>query len=514
MQNNVAKKDTRSIKIPPPEWKGRSWKVREIRDGGGLVIRHAPKGVVDAIGEKCLLLLQGEAAFPRPPRRANEPKICFTTMTARGRFDGEEGVKKYSILPCASNEEEEEEEEEEDEDDLDVSETLSSSVYQFNAGTPSSPDWVDYDRDGQACLSFFDSLFSYGPQSMREEGASFILHPDPSSSRGYATYIVHMEGEGREDSTACSMDQTNVSTGMTRGVRKVDRPLSPLDAYALSARKIERERKALKRTGKEGEGDGEGDGEADGGGKTGKSGGSNPLFDSFLTCPLSHQRFVAPVLASDGHTYDLDCIRRWIRQCKSERREIVSPLTKEVLSEDLLPNRWVFSLLQEGDRQDRQATPFSPSSNPSPSSNYFVVDLTSDQEDDKEEDDQEVNIQDESGEDDQEVDTDKEDGSDLWTGLSSLSRPSKRRRCLFPSSRPSSRPSSPSSHIPSSSPPPSSPPPSPSPSPSPLPSPLPSPPSFSLQDEYDYEDEDEGDDLHSQYPSDLTLLRQPFSSAG
>jgi hypothetical protein len=58
-----------------------------------------------------------------------------------------------------------------------------------------------------------------------------------------------------------------------------------------------------------------------------------------LMCPITQERFVDPVIASDGHTYERAAIQAWIRKNRT------SPLTRERLTNELRPNFTVKSLL-------------------------------------------------------------------------------------------------------------------------------------------------------------------------
>ncbi|MEW5312212.1 MAG: hypothetical protein WDW38_003859 [Sanguina aurantia] len=60
-----------------------------------------------------------------------------------------------------------------------------------------------------------------------------------------------------------------------------------------------------------------------------------------LCCPISHELFVDPVIAADGHTYERSAIVKWLAQ------KDTSPCTNEPLpSKRLVPNNLVRSLIQ------------------------------------------------------------------------------------------------------------------------------------------------------------------------
>ena len=54
------------------------------------------------------------------------------------------------------------------------------------------------------------------------------------------------------------------------------------------------------------------------------------IIQTNMICPISHQLFKHPVLASDGHFYERAGIKRWININQ------VSPLTREAISEDVV----------------------------------------------------------------------------------------------------------------------------------------------------------------------------------
>ena len=57
----------------------------------------------------------------------------------------------------------------------------------------------------------------------------------------------------------------------------------------------------------------------------------------------------APVIASDGNTYERDAISRWLGE------KLTSPLTREVMTRDLTPNRRIGELTKyyHANKQDR-----------------------------------------------------------------------------------------------------------------------------------------------------------------
>ena len=55
-----------------------------------------------------------------------------------------------------------------------------------------------------------------------------------------------------------------------------------------------------------------------------------------LTCPITLQECVYPVVASDGHTYERDALMRHMGKCGA-----VSPITREAISYHMFPNRSV-----------------------------------------------------------------------------------------------------------------------------------------------------------------------------
>jgi hypothetical protein len=63
-----------------------------------------------------------------------------------------------------------------------------------------------------------------------------------------------------------------------------------------------------------------------------QTGGSAQILYDSLTCPITHEIMIDPVIASDGYTYE----RRDITQVLNTTR--VSPMTRERLTTTLLPN--------------------------------------------------------------------------------------------------------------------------------------------------------------------------------
>lgn len=58
-------------------------------------------------------------------------------------------------------------------------------------------------------------------------------------------------------------------------------------------------------------------------------------------CPITVDVMVDPVLASDGHTYERDALRRW------RQRDVRSPITREVLDAAVVPNRALLSCIRQ-----------------------------------------------------------------------------------------------------------------------------------------------------------------------
>ncbi len=57
------------------------------------------------------------------------------------------------------------------------------------------------------------------------------------------------------------------------------------------------------------------------------------------TCPITHQRFIDPVVLSDGFTYERQAIVKWLKTNNT------SPLTRETVGQRLIPNRTLCQLL-------------------------------------------------------------------------------------------------------------------------------------------------------------------------
>ena len=72
-----------------------------------------------------------------------------------------------------------------------------------------------------------------------------------------------------------------------------------------------------------------------------------------LTCPISFELFVDPVVAADGNTYERAAIEAWFERGNGRGR---SPLTRELMkSQTLVPNR-IVKKLADAFREQQQAT--------------------------------------------------------------------------------------------------------------------------------------------------------------
>ena len=61
--------------------------------------------------------------------------------------------------------------------------------------------------------------------------------------------------------------------------------------------------------------------------------------DEYLQCPISHEIMTDPVVASDGHTYERNNIKEWLR------RDRVSPITNLPMDDWLTPNYAIKSII-------------------------------------------------------------------------------------------------------------------------------------------------------------------------
>ena len=72
-------------------------------------------------------------------------------------------------------------------------------------------------------------------------------------------------------------------------------------------------------------------------------------IDNLLECPITKSRFLDPVIAEDGHTYERQAIEQWLQREKS------SPITREAMSIDRLrPNYIIKQLLEIEKKAERQ----------------------------------------------------------------------------------------------------------------------------------------------------------------
>ena len=76
-------------------------------------------------------------------------------------------------------------------------------------------------------------------------------------------------------------------------------------------------------------------------------------IDILLQCPITRERFIDPVTADDGHTYERQAIERWLQEKKT------SPLTRQPISTtSLRPNNIVKQLLDLEKKGKRQSHKF------------------------------------------------------------------------------------------------------------------------------------------------------------
>ena len=71
-------------------------------------------------------------------------------------------------------------------------------------------------------------------------------------------------------------------------------------------------------------------------------------LDEFI-CPITQDTFVDPVVASDGHTYEKAAIQRHI-----ETSGPFSPITREHISRNLIPNRHIQGIIEQRCSSNRQ----------------------------------------------------------------------------------------------------------------------------------------------------------------
>ncbi len=60
-----------------------------------------------------------------------------------------------------------------------------------------------------------------------------------------------------------------------------------------------------------------------------------------VNCPISHCPMKSPVVASDGYTYELNEIRKWV-----QKSGLYSPFTRKPLEESFIPNRILDALIR------------------------------------------------------------------------------------------------------------------------------------------------------------------------
>ena len=65
------------------------------------------------------------------------------------------------------------------------------------------------------------------------------------------------------------------------------------------------------------------------------------ISSSNIICPISHQIYLEPVLARDGFTYERVELVKWLN------KESISPITREKIPDDLIPNNSIKSIVNE-----------------------------------------------------------------------------------------------------------------------------------------------------------------------
>lgn len=78
---------------------------------------------------------------------------------------------------------------------------------------------------------------------------------------------------------------------------------------------------------------------------------SDKMIEDHLTCPITKERFIDPVIADDGNTYDRSSINSLFRRQLQEGNDTTSPITREKISTRVVPNRVVRNLIGEANRE-------------------------------------------------------------------------------------------------------------------------------------------------------------------
>lgn len=139
-------------------------------------------------------------------------------------------------------------------------------------------DWLEYNRSDNHILS-----------RMKKLGVkSFILHSTSGNPHYNPDYMIDFS----------SMTQRNIATRKMRTIREAK---DPLESYVKTCREDPITASML--------------------------GESSDIF----MCPILQDVPIVPVTASDGHMYDYDSIRAWMKQNDT------SPMTKEKIGKELKP---------------------------------------------------------------------------------------------------------------------------------------------------------------------------------
>lgn len=73
------------------------------------------------------------------------------------------------------------------------------------------------------------------------------------------------------------------------------------------------------------------------------------MIEDYLTCPISKERFIDPVIADDAHSQHRT--NSLFRTQLREGNDTTSPITREKMSTRVVPNRVVRNLIDEANRE-------------------------------------------------------------------------------------------------------------------------------------------------------------------
>jgi len=76
---------------------------------------------------------------------------------------------------------------------------------------------------------------------------------------------------------------------------------------------------------------------------------------STFVCPITNGIFEEPMSADDGRTYSKHAILSWFKSCHEQQRPIISPCSRQPISENLVPNSDIVKSIEEYQKRECSA---------------------------------------------------------------------------------------------------------------------------------------------------------------